>query len=1172
MFKFGLREKLIVVTVFLILLALGVSTFFTLRSFVPLYKKSVAERVFLSVGGLKDILEGTASLGFELGELEGVDKECRRIVKDIPYGTYCFVADTQGRIYYHNLEKEKGKIYKDKTTLKALRAHRKLVQYVCSGKEKCVYDFSLPLYDTRGKYIGVIRVGVLADIIDKETNVLKERSLILYVVFVILTIVSVSLLNRTFVIEPLQRILKGLERFSRGELGYKIKIRRKDEFGILSSTLNQMAQFLLKTQKELISSKAYIESIIENISDSLVVIDADKKITMVNAATLNLLGYKREEITGAPLEKIITRDILDEGAIEELAEKKVLHNLSAEYITKDKEKIPLNLSVSMVKLKAEDETPHGFIIILIARDMRKIRGLIKDLEETNTRLKEEQESLEYKVNERTKELRDSQQAILNILEDLEEAKEDIEISRRSFLNIIEKSTEGIVVVDYGGKVLFANESLCRLFGTQTEELLGSVLGVPCLDKEMTEVDIVCFSDGKIKRAELRTVNIEWAQKDAHLILFHDITERIEFEKNLKQAAEQWRSTFDAILDAVILLDKEGKVLRCNEVAKELLGTSYDEINSKLLFDIFLPEEKLKDKILIKAIDTKTRQSYEVQYNNRWFFITLDPIIDKEEVSGAICIIADVTEEKEAKEEVRFGYWSKTVITEIIKLSLEGISLNDILERALYSFMSSPWLNIEPKGAIFLADNKNRQLILSAEVNLSYLRKTCSRISFGECICGSAVLKEEPFSFYYHDEHEGYKCGEKVKHTHFCFPIGYGGRYDEENIRGMMLFYGSYGMELDSTTKDFFLSVSNILAEIIEFKRTEEELHSTKVFVENIVESAQSIIHVLDKEGIVISVNNFTEELLGYQRRDIIGKNWFDTFVSEDEREEAKKEYLRCVEGKKVKGYESSIITKGNQKRVISWYASPLYDNEGNTIGAVALGYDVTERKELEKSQRLAQLGKLVADMAHEVNNPLMVISGRAQLSLMEDIQNEEIKNNLNIIIKECQRAKDIIQRLLKFSRPSKGEFRDININDSLKEVISLIEHQFSLVNINIVKNFDENIGLIKGDDKQLQEVFMNLFNNARDAMPHGGSIEVRTVSSSGEVRIEIRDAGAGMDKKTLAKVFDPFFTTKEKGTGLGLAVCYSIIKNHKGNMWFESVLGKGTTAIITLPTKGEKDE
>jgi len=1169
MFKFSLREKLVVITVSFILFALAGSIFLPLKSFIPLYKKSVVERVFLRMHELKDILEDTASLGFELGELEGVDKECRRIIRDIPYGTYCFVADTQGRVYYHNLEKEKGKVYRDKTTLKALKAHRKLMQCVRSGREKCVYDFSLPLYDAGGRHFGVIRVGALEDIFDKEINALKERSLLLYVVFVIFTIASVSLLNRAFVIEPLQCILKGLERFSRGELGYKIKIRRKDEFGVLSSTLNQMAQSLLKTQKELLSSKEYIESIIENISDALVVVDADKKITMVNAATLNLLGYKKEEIIGASLEKITTQNILDEETMEELAEKKVLHNLSVEYITKDKEKIPLNLSVSMVKLKAEDETPHGFVFVLIAGDMRKIRGLIRDLEEANARFKGEQESLEYKVNERTKELRDSQQAMLNILEDLEEAKEDIEISRRSFLNIVEKSTEGIAVVNKDGRVLFANNSFCRLVEIGKEKLPGIFLGQASLSGESCEVDIV--AGDKIKKAELREVDIEWRKEKAHLLLFHDITERIEFEESLRLAAEQWRSTFDAILDAVILLDREGRVLRCNKAAKELLGASYSEIKDTFLFDIFLPEEKLKDKIFVKAIDTKTRQSCEVKYSNRWFLITLDPIIDKETTSGAICIIADVTEEKEAKEEVKFGYWSKTVITEIIKLSLEGISLRDILKRTLYSLISFSWLNIEAKGAIFLSDNKSKQLILMAEAGLPYLKESCGRIPFGECICGRAVLSKEPCSVYNHDEQEYYKCEEKDKHTHFCFPISHGGKYDEENIRGLMVFCGDYGAVLDSKTEDFLLSLSNVLAEIIEFKRTEEELRSTKVFVENIVESAHSIILVLDRERVVVSANSFTEELLGYQRRDIIGKNWFDAFVPEDEKEEAKKEYLRCVKGEKVKGYECSIITKDSQKRVISWYASPLYDSEGNTMGAVALGYDVTERKEMEKSQRLAQLGKLVADMAHEVNNPLMVISGRAQLSLMEDIQNEELKNNLNIIIKECQRAKDIIQRLLRFSRPSKGEFRDININDSLIEVISLIEHQFSLVNINIVRNFDEDIGLIRGDEKQLQEVFINLLNNARDAMPQGGNIEVRTVSSSGGVRIEIKDTGIGMDRKTLSKVFDPFFTTKEKGTGLGLAVCYSIIKNHKGDMWFESIWGKGTTAIITLPTIGGKD-
>jgi two-component system NtrC family sensor kinase len=227
------------------------------------------------------------------------------------------------------------------------------------------------------------------------------------------------------------------------------------------------------------------------------------------------------------------------------------------------------------------------------------------------------------------------------------------------------------------------------------------------------------------------------------------------------------------------------------------------------------------------------------------------------------------------------------------------------------------------------------------------------------------------------------------------------------------------------------------------------------------------------------------------------------------------------------------------------------------------------RKEMEKEQRLAQLGKLVADMAHEVNNPLMIISGNAQLSLMENIQSETVNNNIKIIFEESKRAKNIIQRLLKFSRPSKGELRVIDINKNIDAVLSIVEHQFNLANIEIKRNYADNLPSILIDEQQMQEVFMNLLNNANDAILESGVIEITTSSEGDFLRIDFKDTGCGMSEQVKKRLFEPFFTTKEKGTGLGLSVCYGIIKVHNGELRFESELGKGTTATILLPLQRE---
>jgi len=229
----------------------------------------------------------------------------------------------------------------------------------------------------------------------------------------------------------------------------------------------------------------------------------------------------------------------------------------------------------------------------------------------------------------------------------------------------------------------------------------------------------------------------------------------------------------------------------------------------------------------------------------------------------------------------------------------------------------------------------------------------------------------------------------------------------------------------------------------------------------------------------------------------------------------------------------------------------------------------TAQSMLVQSEKLASIGKLVSDMAHEVNNPLMVISGRAQLSLMDEIKDKELEDNFKIIIDQCERAKEIIQRLLVFSKPSKGEIKDMDVNAALDFVVKLVEHQYSLQDIKFVRDLSNKLSLVSADDKQIHEVFMNIVKNAAEAMVDGGTITISTKTEAGFVKICFKDTGEGINEESLKSIFDPFFTTKEKGTGLGLSVCYGIIQAHNGELKYESEVGKGTIAIVSLPIKKE---
>ncbi len=244
-------------------------------------------------------------------------------------------------------------------------------------------------------------------------------------------------------------------------------------------------------------------------------------------------------------------------------------------------------------------------------------------------------------------------------------------------------------------------------------------------------------------------------------------------------------------------------------------------------------------------------------------------------------------------------------------------------------------------------------------------------------------------------------------------------------------------------------------------------------------------------------------------------------------------------------------------------------NDNLVRKAVELSRSIEELKHsqnmLIQSEKMASLGKLVSEISHEINNPLMIISWNAQLSLISEKMGVETKKTLELIMQECQRAKDIIRRVLRFAKPSKGEARDVDICQSVETVVGIVEAQFKLAGVEIKRKYLKNPPLVSIDEQQLQEVVMNLLNNAKDAMPNGGVITITASLENGQMRMDFKDSGSGMSEEVKKNILEPFFTTKAEGTGLGLSICYGIMKAHNGDLKFESQLNKGTTFTVLLP-------
>lgn len=219
-----------------------------------------------------------------------------------------------------------------------------------------------------------------------------------------------------------------------------------------------------------------------------------------------------------------------------------------------------------------------------------------------------------------------------------------------------------------------------------------------------------------------------------------------------------------------------------------------------------------------------------------------------------------------------------------------------------------------------------------------------------------------------------------------------------------------------------------------------------------------------------------------------------------------------------------------------------------------------------QAENMPAIKQLVAGMAHEINNPLFVISGRLEMLLEEDMP-EKIRADLNIVKAQAQRIRNLVDRLLKFSRKAAPKFEALNINQAIEGALPLLaQYELPDRKIEIEKDFAAKLPLVKGDLNQLQEVFINLLINAYQAMPQGGKLSIKTVKPAGQyVEIRIKDTGSGITAENLKKIFMPFFSTKKEGAGLGLAICYNIIKDHGGFIDIESRVDCGTAFIIKLP-------
>jgi len=367
----------------------------------------------------------------------------------------------------------------------------------------------------------------------------------------------------------------------------------------------------------------------------------------------------------------------------------------------------------------------------------------------------------------------------------------------------------------------------------------------------------------------------------------------------------------------------------------------------------------------------------------------------------------------------------------------------------------------------------------------------------------------------------------------------------------------------------------LMLDVTEQKMFQAQLQRERDFNQKILNTTQSMILVLDTAGLISYANRRCYEA-GYREEEMIGRHLVD-LVDGAQRGEFEAALETTAHGQQVENLEARAKRGDGTLGYFSISLSPMRDEQDAVNSVVVVMTDITDaallQAKLAHAERMATIGRLVSGVAHEVNNPLAAILGFTDLL----IENPEIPasahESLEIILQETQRTKNIVQDLLSFARQRPVQREAVQLGAILRQTIKLRSYDFTSHGVEVVEEFDEELPATIGDSQQLQQVFLNIVNNAYDAIQEAGRrgvVRLRTKRAGDSIEVAISDNGTGITDA--ARIFDPFFTTKPtgKGTGLGLSICYGIVRAHGGEIQcWNNENGEGSTFLVKLPVATE---
>ena len=593
---------------------------------------------------------------------------------------------------------------------------------------------------------------------------------------------------------------------------------------------------------------------------------------------------------------------------------------------------------------------------------------------------------------------------------------------------------------------------------------------------------------------------------------------------LERSKRQWVEDIDAITDYIVVHDRAWKIVRTNRSLASHLGVPPAALVGEAMTSLRRIAETGSELPCPFCRDTQQpREEYVVSSSEHIFLVSTSrtPGVSDDD-TRTIHVLKDITDRREA--ERRYRELFDSIQEGLFFATPEGrfVDVNDAMVRML--------------------GYASRDELLRADVGPHLYPIPAARERFMEKLEKFGVLRN-------YDETLRRKDG-TLLHTLQNITAVRDARGRIAQIRGLML-------------------------DVTEQRTYQSQLQRERDFNQKILNTTQSMILVLDTAGLISYANRRCYEM-GYQERELIGHRLVD-WVEVSHRADFDDALETTAHGQQVENIELRVRRSDGSMGHFSISLSPMRDEQSAVNNVVVVMTDITDatllQAKLAHSEKMATIGRLVSGVAHEVNNPLAAILGFTDLLLENPEVPASARDDLNIILQETQRTKDIVQDLLSFARQRPVQRELVHVNGVLRQTIKLRSYDFASHGVEVVEEFDESLPAALGDSQQLQQVFLNILNNAYDAVQDAGQrgrITIRTQQRQQSIEIAVSDNGTGIADPQ--RIFDPFYTTKHagKGTGLGLSICYGIVRAHGGEIQCaNNSPGQGSTFVVRIPVAAE---